>query len=437
MDKSAWIWIALSFVCACTTTASGPDDVDVPVGAELARSDLARVDAPSLSEQERETFGKDNRAFALALYRELAMQPGNLFFSPYSISSALAMTYAGAKGETAAEMEQALHFGLGQDRLHGAFNATDSALAQRKDEVMQSGAPEPASSTTGDGFELRIVNQAWGRKGYTFLESYLDVLAQNYGAGLFLLDFDPPEPARVLINDWVEQQTNARIKDLLPEGSLDPSTALVLTNAIYFKTSWLSPFDADMTRPATFHAEAGDRDVDMMHASLDARYAQLEGFEMVELLYLSDDVSMLVVLPPAGVLADSVAAFEVQRFDELRAKLSRHQVTLGLPKWSFEAKYELKAPLKTLGMQAAFQAGDADLSGMDGMPGHLYVDEVYHKAFVAVDEQGTEAAAATAVVIKETSAPPPVEVTFDRPFMFAVYDAPTGQILFFGHVAEP
>jgi serpin B len=297
-------------------------------------------------------------------------------------------------------------------------------LAKRKSEVSSS-SEQPQ---TGSGFELTLVNQAWGRKGYAFLDSYLDVLGQNYGAGLFLLDFGQSEHARGTINAWVQEQTRDRIKDLLPRGSISGSTALVLTNAIYFKASWEQTFQKSQTAPGTFHAASGDLTVDMMHSEPKTGYAAVGGVQMLSLPYVSRNVSMLLILPPEGN-----TTLDVETFDALQAALSEHQVVLSLPKWSFESTNPLKEPLIALGMEAAF--GAADFSGMDGHGG-LFITEVYHKAFVAVDEQGTEAAAATAVGFDE-SASPPVTLSFDRPFLFAVYDKPTGQVLFFGRVEEP
>lgn len=418
--------VVLSLACGCVGTRTGnPGAVGVPEGVELARSELGRISDPNLAESDARTFGEDNRGFAFDLYGELSKDPGNVFFSPFSISTALAMTYAGARGQTATEMEDALHFSLGQQTLHGAFNATDVALAKRKSEVTSDGN----DPQTGNGFELTLVNQAWGRKDYTFLDSYLDVLSQNYGAGLFLIDFAQSDQARTTINRWVEEQTRTRIKNLLPSGSISGATALVLTNAIYFKASWLHELKKSDTDMATFHADTGDVSVETMHGSTKLDYAAMGGVQMLSLPYVSRNVSMLLVLPPA----QGDTSLDLATFDALQNALTEHQVTFSLPKWSFEYEAGLKAPLMALGMQAAF--GDADFSGMDGRGG-LYIDEVYHKAFVAVDEQGTEAAAATAVTLNE-SASPPITLTFDRPFLFVIYDKPTGQILFFGRVSKP
>ncbi|HET6334649.1 MAG TPA: serpin family protein [Polyangiales bacterium] len=430
------IGLLLSLACACTGTRTGNPghNGDLPSGVVVAQSELAREDHPALSSANAETLGTDNRAFAFALYRELSKEPGNLFFSPYSISTALAMTYAGARGTTETEMATALHFTLPQSDLHAAFNATDLALAKRKDQLAKSDGPVP---TKGDGFELHIVNQAWGRQGYTFLDSYLDVLAVNYGAGLYLLDFSgKPDEPRVVINDWVADQTEQRIKDLLPDGSITGDTALVLTNAIYFKASWFEEFDPAATKPGTFTAEAGTRNVDMMHAFSETGYAEVDGYRAIALPYISKDVKMLMVLPPEGSFGDATSGFDATLFDGLLSQLQEATVTLSLPKWKFESEKKLKAPLQALGMRAAFDDGAADFSGMDGSM-NLWIDAVYHKAFVAVDEEGTEAAAATAVVARDESASLPVTLTFDRPFMFLIYDDPTGQILFVGHLTDP
>jgi serpin B len=428
--------IVLCLACACTGTRTGNPghNGDLPSGVVVAASELAREENPTLSTGNAETFGMDNRAFAFALYHELAKQPGNLFVSPYSISSALAMTYAAAKGVTATEMAEALHFTLPQSELHAAFNATNLSLAKRKDQLVPSSG---AGATIGNGFELRVVNQAWGQKDYKFLDSYLDLLAVNYGAGMYLLDFTKTEASRETINDWVADHTEQRIKDLLPKDSIHADTALVLTNAIYFKANWLDKFDAAATKPGTFTAESGARNVDMMHAEADVQYAMVDGYQAVALPYISPDVGMLVVLPPEGRFADTAGKLDATLVDSLRSNLGSALVTLSLPKWTFESEHTLKAALQVLGMNAAFDSRAADLSGMDGMPGHIYIDDVYHKAFIAVDEEGTEAAAATAVVFHAASLPPHYTLAFDRPFMFVVYDRPTGQLLFLGHLADP
>jgi serpin B len=423
--------LSLCLACACTGTRTGNPGA-APPGAIIARSELARDEHARLDGAKAEKFGSDNLAFATAMYRELAKQPGNLFFSPYSISTALAMTYAGAKGTTESEMASALHFTLPQSELHAAFNATDLELAKRKDQVVES----EQQKTVGDGFQLNVVNQAWGQKDYVFLDSYLDVLAVNYGAGLFLLDFGTPPSARKTINDWVADQTAQRITDLLPEDALTRDTRLVLTNAIYFKASWLREFQTSATKSETFTTDAGPRTVPMMHASFRTTFAEFQGYRAAALPYLTTTVRMIAVLPPAGSLAGTAATFDAAVLEGLLKNLSDSYVTFSMPKWSFESERKLKEPLRALGMNAAFDANAADFSGMDGERG-LVISDVYHKAFVAVDEKGTEAAAATAVVAERVSAPPSNTLTLDRPFIFLIYDQPTGQVLFLGHVADP
>lgn len=431
--------LCLSIACGCTGTRTGnPGNNDDKKGFEplalvSAKSDLERDSSPEAEPDALETFGRDNREFAFSLYRELSKNSGNLFFSPYSVSSALAMTYAGARGETETQMASALHFTLPQAELHAAFNATDLALAKRKDEVIE--------STQGDGFELSLTNQAWGQTGYEFLEEYLDTLALNYGAGMLLLDFAAePERARKTINAWIERETEGRVKDTVPPGFIQPLTRFALVNAIYFKASWAHEFDSKLTKSEPFMAESGQLSVQMMHARWALPYAEVDGYQAISLKYLTPTVHMIAVLPPEGMLEETAANFDAALLEKLRAKLSTHEVTLSLPKWSFEWGTEsLKVPLGTLGMVDAFNFGAADFSGMNGGR-DLFIHHVLHKSFVAVDEEGTEAAAATVVLGGTGSAPPTppkVTLTFNRPFMFLIYDEPTGQILFIGNVAEP
>jgi serpin B len=433
--RALLLFSLLASVPACSGTSSGnPADpgggsggFDVPEGAQLVRSELAREEDPALSEADAETFGAGNRDFAFALHAELAgAEPAdNVFFSPFSISTALAMTYAGAEGETEQEMREALHFELPEPTLHEAFNATDRALDARASDLF----PE----SEGQGFELSVVNQAWGLTGYEFEAPFLDVLGLHYGAGMLLVDLAAP-PTRVLINDWVAEQTQDRVKDLLPDGSLTVDTRFVLTNAIYFKANWLNQFDPSQTVDATFTAAAGERAVKMMHQRFAFQYGEGAGYRAVELPYLSPAVRMLLILPEGEVDA-LIADLDGAAFDALRAGLSEYDVTLDLPRFSFEAERQLKEPLKALGMPLAF--GDADFTAINGGREALYIDEVYHKAFVAVDEEGTEAAAATAVVGVAESAKPTAEIRFDRPFVFVIYDRPTGQILFLGTLRDP
>lgn len=421
--------LVLGVAAACNGTSTGNPmngAGGAPAGASFLKSKLARDSAPSVSAEDATTLAKGNRAFAFDLYRELSKPNENLFFSPFSVSVAVAMVYPGARGETETQIAKALHFDLPEPTLHTNFNGVLQKLDGRSAELPK--------DSTGTGFKLALVNQAWGQQGYPFLGSYLDVLAQNYGAGLYTVDFAESEPTRQLINQWVEDNTETRIKELLPPDSLSSDTRLVLTNAIYFKASWLEKFDAKDTTSAVFHGPDGDRNVAMMHKGLETSYSEGTNYEAVELPYISPDVRMLLILPAS---IDALpATLDEGFFQTVRGSLSPHEVTLALPKFEFESTNKLKTPLVELGMPLAFTPS-ADFSDIAGGGEPLFIDEVYHKAFVAVDELGTEAAAATALVGRTVSLKPSATITFDRPFVFAIFDEPTGQILFFGQVVAP
>lgn len=433
-DTHPWSRLALfsllmTVQTACSDAGTTPsvESPGVPKGVLLAKSSVEQDATPAASETDVRALGASNRAFAFDVYGELAKEPGNLFFSPYSISQALAMTYAGARGTTATEMRTVMHFGADQAVLHAAFNATGISLAERKSQL----APEG----TGDGFQLQVVNQAWGDKHSHFLPEYLDVLAENYGAGLYLADFmGNPDGTRTVINDWVAEQTKDRIRDLLAPGSIDSSVVLVLTNAIYFKSSWLMKFDPAKTESATFHGAAGDRTLPMMHQAVETRYRETADYQAIDLPYLSPSVHMLVILPASGRF-DAVVQQLAGSFDPISSGMSEYDVTLAMPKFTFEASPALKPVLQALGMREAFTTA-ADFSGFDGQR-DIYLYDVVHKAFVAVDEAGTEAAAATAVISGTVSVKPRAELTLDRPFIFLVYDEPTDEVLFFGQLNDP
>ena len=391
---------------------------------EVKSSEQRQTPAAPPSNELSELVSGNNR-FAFDLYRQIRGDHENLFFSPYSISVALAMTYAGARDETAREMARAMQFYLPSDSLHPAFNYLDQLLESR-------GAD--AEGKDGEGFRLNVVNAIWGQKGHAFESDYLDVLARNYGAGLRLVDFQTqPEPSRVTINEWVAQQTESRIKDLIPQGSIDSLTRLVLTNAVYFNAAWQSQFEKSQTTQSAFYTLDGTvLTVPMMHQTASFGYLRGEGFQAVDLPYDGNELAMLVILPDEGrfqAVEDTISGAELE---ELVTGLQWTRIALSMPRFGMETSFELNAPLAALGMEAAFDPGRADFSGMDGTR-DLYITDVVHKAFVEVDESGTEAAAATAVVVGQTSIPPdPVEVTIDRPFLFLIRDVQTGTVLFLG-----
>lgn len=392
-----------------------------------------RLTAPhersSLSPDAQSVATANNR-FALDIYRELsaAAKPGdNLLVSPFSISTALAMTYAGARGNTAAEMADTLHFSLPQDRLHAAYGELVREL-----------------DVDRAGYDLGIANRLFGMRDYPFKQQFLTVTDQHYGAPLEQLDFyADPEGSRQHINQWVEDQTNNKIKDLLPSGSINGDTRLVLTNAVYFNGDWKYKFDKNFTQEKTFYRSPGSESlVPMMHQQEFLPYAERPDFQLLELPYAGDDLSMVLLLPREY---DGLAALEAsltnEGLDAALADLRREQVQLRLPKFTFDASFSLSNTLQSMGISDAFNGFAADFTGMtDAEP--LHISSVLHKAFIDVNEEGTEAAAATAVIMTTTTAiigppPPPKVFRADHPFLFALRDRHSGSLLFMGRVNDP
>ena len=394
-------------------------------GATIIASDIKRDTSPSVASSDITALVEGNSEFAFDMFQALKQEEGNLFYSPYSISLALAMTYSGARSDTATEMADTLHFTLPQEQLHPAFNWLDLELAGR--------------GGKGDaGFHLNIANAIWGQKDYTFLDGFLDTLGLNYGAGLRILDFiNEPEPSRITINDWVSGQTEGKIKDLIPQGVIDSMTRLVLTNAIYFNAAWLNPFNSDSTSDGEFHLVDGSSvTVPMMAQSESFAYADGDGYQAVEMLYNGSEMSMVILLPDSGEFESFEDGLDAAVVDQIIASLEFNQVDLAMPKFEYEYECGLSDTLAGMGMPIAFTP-DADFSGMTGGR-ELFIGDVLHKAYVSVDEEGTEAAAATAVIMRLTAMPAePVQMTVDRPFIFLIRDIETGTILFIGRVMDP
>lgn len=408
---------------AKSPVAETPDEPEAPAIEEL-RSELARKTSLSASDVKLDDLVRGNSAFALALYNTLREQEGNLFFSPYSISVALAMMYAGAKGETARKMEEVLRFQLPADQLHPAFNVLDLALSSRGQE--------------GGKFRLNIANAIWGQKGYGFLSNFLDTLAENYGAGMRAVDFiENPEASRTAINDWVAERTEDRIQDLLPEGLINRLTRLVLTNAIYFKAAWRFPFDENLTTSDPFHLFSGDRvNVPMMHRTETFNYTRHETYqvEAVEMFYAGEEASLMIFLPATDNYDQFENALSEDLVSEISKRLKPMRIRLSIPSFEFESEFRLRETLAGMGMADAFDPESADFSGMADAD-NLYLSSVVHKAFVKVDERGTEAGAATGGTIGVTSLPP--AFTADRPFVFLIRDNATDAILFVGRMVDP
>ena len=366
-----------------------------------------------------------NNGFALELYAKLCGREGNLFLSPFSISTALAMTYAGARGETEAQMAKVLHFALGQKRLHPAFEELITGLYAEKKK---------------QGYQLVVANALWGQEGYGFLKEFLELTRTYYGAGLHELDFKgATEPARKTINTWVERKTKGKIKDLIKPGVLSALTRLVLTNAIYFKGDWASKFKEGETKESPFTLLSGKKvTVPMMNQTEEFKYMEDEKLQALELPYVGDKLSMVVFLPrKIDGLGDLEKSLTVESLSKWLRALRKRKVIVLLPKFKMTSEFGLADVLRSLGMTDAFSLPPADFSGMDGKK-DLFISAVIHKAFVEVNEEGTEAAAATAVVMGLTAVMPEQPPVFraDHPFTFIIRETESNSILFMGRVSK-
>jgi serpin B len=383
-----------------------------------------RDSTPAVSDSALLALVQGNTTFAIDLYNKLVTGTVNTFFSPYSMSTALAMTWGGAEGQTAQDMATVLHFPGPLAALHQEWDALDLALT--------------AHAATA-GFELHIVNQVWGEKTMAFLPDYIKLLTINYGAPLLLLDFiNSPDPSRQEINAWVGAQTQQQIQNLIPQGGIDTTTRLVLTNAIYFKAQWADTFQAENTDSRIFYrSDADSIAVNFMNRVGSYAYYADSEFSAVKLPYKGNATSMLIILPAKDQMAQVASGISTAFLGAVRSSLQSTDLSISLPKFSFSTgSIAMSAPLISLGMASAF-SGTADFSGIDGLH-DLRIKEVYHKAYVAVNEYGTTAAAATAVVVKAGAvAPSPISFFADRPFIFLICDEPTGAVLFMGELVDP
>jgi len=373
-----------------------------------------------------ESLAGGNTAFALDLYARLKTVDGNLFLSPYSISTCLAMTFAGARGDTAAQMAQTLHFGTNQNQLAASFNELQEQLNQEQEK---------------NGMELDFANGIWAQKDHVFLAAFLDVARQSYGANLRQIDFRTrSETARTEINDWVGHETKGKITDLIQPGVVNPATQLVLVNAIYFKGQWAREFDKQNTANAPFSVTSTQKlPVPLMNLTADFKYAEVGGLQLLELPYAGDGFAMVVLLPrDVDGLKNLENLLNKQTLDHWLTQARELNVAVLLPKFKLAAQFSLAKPLGEMGMTDAFSPG-ADFSGMDGER-DLFISAVVHKAFVDVNEEGTEAAAATGVVMRMNAVrmPRPTPIfRADHPFLFLIRDLHSGSILFLGRVVDP
>jgi serpin B len=383
------------------------------------------VELAAYEEKPKSAVVEGNTAFALDLYQELKDTKGNLFFSPYSISTALAMTYAGARENTAKQMADVLHFPSGQKEVHPAFGQLETLL----NEVQ----------TKGD-VQLNVANSLWPQEGYPFLEEYLALVKKYYGVVITPLDYQgAAEKARKIINQWVEEKTKNKIKNLIQPGILDAVTRLVLVNAIYFKGNWASQFDEKRTKDGTFYLLSGKTiQTPLMAQKQEFAYGEKEFLQVLELPYVGERLSMIVLLPKEK---DGLPELEKQlTAANLRIwtwGLRKQKVKVFLPRFKMTSQFSLGKTLAAMGMPDAFSPNKANFSGMDGRLNWLYIGAVLHKAFVDVNEEGTEAAAATAVVMKIRMAAQPPTFRADHPFIFLIRENTTGSILFLGRVMDP
>lgn len=396
---------------------------------------------PSLPQEQSESggpgsFADDNNDFALATYERLRHRSGNLFFSPFSIRTALCMPQAGARGETAAQMVEALHISSSEETLHLAF----SDIVQR------------LNSASDDKYQMTVANSLWGQEGEPVQPEFLELIASHYEGQMELVDFRfGAEAARAEINRWVEDKTRQKIRDLIPSGSLSADTRLVLVNAVYFKGTWVLQFDKTGTRDEPFFREEGEKvQVPLMHQQRErVRYMKTGGYQAVELIYMGGDLSMLVLLPDRkDGLRDLEKKLSARMLHDCVARMQIREVKLFLPRFKITwGTVDLRDYLTALGMPLAFTRFKADFSGINGYepPAEesLFLSAVFHKAFVDVYEEGTEAAAATGLLAvcgsaMRPSKPPPIPIfRADHPFLFAIRDRKSGAFLFLGRMVDP
>jgi serpin B len=375
-------------------------------------------------------LAQSSNAFGFDLYQRLRGNPGNLVMSPASLTTALVMTWVGARGETAAQMRKVLH-------LEGTADEVLTTSGQLARSLQDPSRP----------IVFRIANQLFGEKTYQLVPAFLEKIRAAFGAPIEVLDFQrEPEQARVHINEWVEDKTEHRIKDLVPPNGINSETRLVLVNAIYFLGDWAYRFDSDATDPAPFHLTASEtKDVPTMNRTGEFRIAQRYGVTALEIPYKGGELSMMLLVPDElEGLAAFESALDPKKLDALVSTMETETVQLALPRFEVSPgeSLSLKEDLEELGMLLAFDDQEGDFTGIANPPNFadgLVIAEVFHKGFVRVDEKGTEAAAATAVVMMKRSWPPepPRQLKVNRPFLFLIRDNASGLVLFLGRVSDP
>ncbi len=396
---------------------------------QYIKADTKYDSSPDISDNILDNLVEGNNDFAFDLYKQLiSTEDGNLFYSPYSISLALAMTYAGANGQTKEQMSDVLNFLLEDEELHSAFNKLAIELNSRNQ-----------TSQSSTGFKLNVINAIWGNETDEFMPAFLNVLSENYDSGMRLLDYEKdPEGCRQIINEWISEQTEGLIPELLPADSIDSLTALVLTNAIYFNAAWLFRFDKFLqTYDGTFFLSDGNTIVvPMMHQQKKLGYTEGNGYQAVELKYDTWNMSMVIILPDEGTFGEFESSLTGDIIKNIIDDIADDEyVNLSMPKFNFSSSFNLKETLESMGMTDAFSMA-ADFSGIFGKTGY-WLDEVYHQAYITVDEDGTTAAAASGVVVVKGTSPDPFVINLNHPFIFMIRDIETNTILFVGRVMNP
>lgn len=407
MNRNRALPLLLLLAAAC----GGPS-----VPGEIVKSSLERDANPQIDGADAKQFAADRAAFALDLYRSNGTDE-NVVVSPYSVDAVMAMLYAGAEGDTETQIADGMRFTLPEEVVHAGFNRADLELASRG---------EGAKSSDGGDFTLKSLNQLFSANGFEMRAPFLDTLAANYGAGVSMMDFvGAPEQSRKDINDWINGVTDGLIPELLKSGSIDASIVLVLVNAMYFDGAWEATF-SEKTVPFAGGNVAG------FGGTTPGRYVKGDGFEAAAIPYDEEQIELVVIEP------DDFEAFHAgldgARLDRILTSLEAHDLDLEMPKFDIRSKHDLKAPLVNLGIEDVFDA--ADLSGIAGAPGDLYLAWLVQEAVIKVSERGTVAAAATGGGVSVTSLPQTIPVRIDRPFVYALRDVGTGTILFIGHVLK-
>lgn len=364
-----------------------------------------------------------NNSFAIKVYKKLQNKEGNFFISPYSITSALAMTYAGADGKTAEEMASVLSIKDVADP-HAEYKKLRLDLNSEKE------------------VKLHVANSLWPQKGYPFLKEYLTFSKDNYDVDIKALDFaKKSEKARTTINSWVSEKTVEKIPELIPEGVLNALTKMVLVNAIYFKGDWKTPFNKKATTTETFYADGGKTvKTKLMFKNAKYPYKEELGLQVLELPYSGDNLSMVVLLPnKKDGIKDLEKALTAENLTQWMSGLQTKKVNVHFPRFTLKSGFSLAKQLAKMGMSSAFNQSTADFSKMDGKKNNLFIGDVIHKTFIAVDEEGTEAAGATAVVMRAYAVRPEETPDFraDRPFIYLIKENRSNTVLFLGRFSTP